>query len=127
MQEGWWMAVLDPSGENLTLDSKLGPDAVVSIRRKTPADRTLEVEAMRDQVLDHVWMLIHHWDQHSRAETTREKLKGLAFGIFTMLEGSADGIPAFVVAPLGGPDLVEGGLSRPLFRRDPHLKREETP
>lgn len=126
MQEGWWVAVLDPSGESLTLDSKLEPDAYVSIRRKIPADRALEVEEMRNQMLDHVWSLIDHWDQHSRAETTREKLRGLAFGICTMLEGATDGIPAFVVAPEGGPDLVEaGGLSRALLRRDPHTK--ETP
>lgn len=125
MQEGWWMAVLDPLEEPLTLDSELEPGAVVSIRRRTPADRKLEVEEMRGRVIHHVWELIEHWDRHSRAETTREKLRGLAFGIFTMLEGAADGLPAFVVAPLGGPDLVEGGLSRPLLHHEPPPKPSE--
>lgn len=48
-------------------------------------------------LMQHVRHMITYWD--SRAMTNREKLEGLAFSIFSALDGSNVNLPAFIVAP----------------------------
>lgn len=56
-------------------------------------------EEVREKFLRHVWSLIHWWENENRADTTHDKLSGLAHSIMAMLDGSTN-LPAFIVAPL---------------------------
>ena len=61
--------------------------------------RVYTEQEVRNLVLDHVWVLVNHWDRDSRVTDTREKLQGLAFSMLAMLDGSSVGLPKFIVAP----------------------------
>lgn len=54
--------------------------------------------------LEHIWDLIEYWEKENRAETSRDKLEGLAHSILAMLDGCSMGLPGFAVIPNPHPD-----------------------
>ena len=61
--------------------------------------RALTEDEARERFLDHVWTLIRFWQAESKTQDTQGKLEGLAFSILSALDGSAAGLPRFIVAP----------------------------
>ena len=59
---------------------------------------------VRAAVLDHIWGMIAYWRDEERRPTVVGKMEGLAFSIMSMLDGSAVGLPNFIVAPDAHPD-----------------------
>jgi hypothetical protein len=55
---------------------------------------------MRDAFLRHVWTMIDYWDREKRADTTREKMEGLAFSILVAIDGGAGDLPGHALVPL---------------------------
>lgn len=61
-------------------------------------------DEVRDALIQHVWALVRHWS-NTRLEGAdlldpcRARVEGIAFSILATLDGSAGGLPGFVVAP----------------------------
>lgn len=59
--------------------------------------REKTVEEVQEEVINHTRSLIEYWDKQSGS--TYDKLEGLAFSIFSMLDGCSM-LPAFKVSPM---------------------------
>ncbi len=59
----------------------------------------LTEKQVRDQLLEHFWDIITHWEKSDGAPTTRDKLAGVVFSVLAALDGSSINIPRFIVAP----------------------------
>ena len=66
--------------------------------------REMTAEECREAFLAYVHTLVLFWEREARVESLRERLDGLAFSILAALDGSAGGVPAFLVAPDPHPD-----------------------
>ena len=66
--------------------------------------RELTEAEVRTAFLHHVWSLVHYWDREPNRRSCRGRLEGLAFSLLVALDGCADGLPAFIVAPCPHPD-----------------------
>lgn len=65
--------------------------------------REYTTQEVQEAFLTRVRALIDHW--HGQADMTcLERLNGLAFSILATLDGSAIGMPGFIVAPDPHPD-----------------------
>jgi len=56
--------------------------------------RAYTKEEARKKFLDQIHNTVDHWENESRAETSKEKLDGLAFSILSMIDGSTMQIPS---------------------------------
>lgn len=61
--------------------------------------RELTKEEVQTALLKHIRKMVDVWENSDKA-TTRDKLNGLAFSILAALDGEADLLPSFIVAPL---------------------------
>lgn len=70
-------------------------------------------DEVRENLLSYIWTMISYWKDEARKPDTQGKLEGLAFSILTALDGCANGVPAFIVAPNPHPDdkdyLIDNG------------------
>ncbi len=83
-------------------DPRCIPCKKVKLGGREPRERT--EEEVRTAVLDHIWGMIAYWRDEERRPTAGAKMEGLAFSILSMLDGSAVGLPMFIVAPDAHPD-----------------------
>lgn len=56
-------------------------------------------DEVQDLFLRHISNMVDYWLKESRAETTEEKLEGLAFSILTAIDGQSCALPGFILAP----------------------------
>jgi hypothetical protein len=77
-----------------------------STKSKTISDtsRQMTVDECRAALLRHVWGMIQYWDQTPNCGDQRNRLEGVAFSILAALDGSAGGLPGWIVAPSPHPD-----------------------
>jgi hypothetical protein len=73
--------------------------------------RELTPEEVRERFLRHVNGLVDYWDKVEK-DTTKEKLRGLAFSILGTLDGCSGDIPGFIVVPCPHPDDREWHMER---------------
>jgi hypothetical protein len=59
--------------------------------------RAYTPDEVRALLFRHVWGMVDYWNDLEGAKAQRERLSGLAFSIFSMLDGSSIGLPAFDV------------------------------
>lgn len=105
--------------------------------------RELTTDEVRERFIQHVWGMIHYWEHEDRQPAARDKLSGLAHSLLVAIDGCADGLPAFALAPVPHPDNKEfhraegenwfpsagevshdigGGLHEILYQHDPQRK-----
>ena len=65
--------------------------------------RELTPEEVQERFLKAVWGQIHWWANETRAESTEDRLSGLAHSMLSLIDGSNATIPAFILAPLPHP------------------------
>ena len=56
-------------------------------------------DEIREIFLRQVWGMIDYWENHPLVESFHERMVGLAFSIFTILDGETAGMPGFIVSP----------------------------
>jgi len=61
-------------------------------------------EEVRNKFLEYIAFLIKYWDEIDSVRTQKERMKGLAFSILSMLDGCSGELPGFIVAPLPHPE-----------------------
>jgi hypothetical protein len=64
----------------------------------------MTVDQARDNLVSHIWSLIHYWRMVDPGRSTDYKMEGLAFSILTMLDGESLNLPAMSVTPIADPD-----------------------
>lgn len=58
-------------------------------------------DEIREEFLAHVWHLIEYWENlNDGANSSQDKLEGLAFSMLSTLDGSSAALPGFIVAPM---------------------------
>src|SRR5262245_12614743 len=60
-------------------------------------------DEMQELFLNHVWTMIHYWNNEARAPTSMDKLTGLAHSLLAAVSGCAAALPAFALVPLPHP------------------------
>lgn len=67
--------------------------------------REMTTEEVKERFLAHVRNMVIYWSQPGLdAKDLHERLSGLAFSILAAIDGSACGLPAFILAPAPHPD-----------------------
>lgn len=61
----------------------------------------------RELFLDHIHNLIDYWLNEERAETTKDKMEGLAFSILTTLDGESGNMPSYELKPFNSKEDIE--------------------
>lgn len=61
-------------------------------------------EEVRDRFLDHLAHAVRYWLNESRVSDTEAKMTGLVHSILATIDGSAAGLPGFILAPSPHPD-----------------------
>ncbi len=69
--------------------------------------RAFTKEEVRKMIIDHIRVVVREWSSDRepyKGTTIEERCSGVAFSILVMLDGRANGLPAFALIPLPHPD-----------------------
>ena len=61
------------------------------------SSRAYTKEEVQDIFLENVINLVNYWENNPSAESTKDKLEGLAFSILSILDGECNDMPGFSV------------------------------
>lgn len=62
--------------------------------------RELTTQEVQEKFLRTVWGQIAYWNNENRAETSLDKLEGLAHSMLSLIDGSVGFMPSFILAPM---------------------------
>lgn len=66
--------------------------------------RAMTADELRKEVLDHCRVMALYWAYTAPVQSVEERVDGMAFSIFTMLDGGAGSLPAFDLVARPHPD-----------------------
>lgn len=89
----------DRCEEELFVTEEEAKVAMESINSIEEAPRELTYEEVADILMEKVDAMIDYWDTIDSPKTQKERLQGLAFSIFSILDGSSLELPGFIIAP----------------------------
>ena len=69
--------------------------------------RELTHDEMKTEFLQYIHDLVDYWEHEERANTTKDKLEGLAISILNTIDGGSAELPAYSLIPLGNPNNIE--------------------